>query len=404
MENKFWKWLVSTLSYILVAALACVVTIVVVLPQMRDYNSYIPFRPTTGEVAENAAKLEELLNLIDVAHVVDGDLTVMTDAAAEAMLAASGDPWSYYISAADIERHNQQDQNAYVGIGVTLNMEDNAKGFLIDAVEPDGSAQRAGIRPGDILIEAEGQSLIGVDTNLPASIIRGEEGTPVTLKVLRDGQILSFTMLREKIKEIVAEGKLLDGNVGYIVIKNFHDRCAAETIACIEELMEQGAEKLIFDVRFNVGGYKRELVKLLDYLLPEGKLFISEDYTGAVETDTSNASCLDVPMAVLMNSYSYSAAEFFAAALEEYEWATTVGQHTVGKGYFQYTIPLSDGSAVALSMGKYYTPKGISLGDTGGLAPNIPVEVDAETEVLIYAGLLDPMEDPQVLAALNALK
>jgi carboxyl-terminal processing protease len=110
-------------------------------------------------------------------------------------------------------------------------------------------------------------------------------------------------------------------------------------------------------------------------------------------------------MAVLMNSYTYSAAEFFAAALEEYEWAFTVGQQTVGKGNFQVTIPLSDGSAVALSVGRYYTPiKGIRLEDVGGLTPNIPVEVDEETEALIYSGLLDPMEDPQVLAALEALK
>ena len=176
-------------------------------------------------------------------------------------------------------------------------------------------------------------------------------------------------------------------------------------VACIEEMIEQGATKLLFDVRFNGGGYKSELVDVLDYLLPEGKLFISEDYTGTVETDTSNASCLRMPMAVLINDYTYSAAEFFAAALEEYEWAFTVGQHTVGKGHFQWTIPLSDGSAVALSVGRYYTPiKEINLEKEGGLEPTIPVEVDLDTAALIYAGLLSPMEDPQVLAALEALK
>ena len=239
---------------------------------------------------------------------------------------------------------------------------------------------------------------------MPSSIIRGEAGTEVTIKVLRDGQELAFTLERVQIVEKVATGMLLDGNVGYIIIKNFNDRCAFETIACIENLMEQGATKLLFDVRFNGGGYKSELVDLLDYLLPEGKLFISEDYTGTTRTDTSNASCLRLPMAVLMNGESYSAAEFFAAALEEYEWAFTVGQHTVGKGNFQITIPLSDGSAVALSVGKYYTPNGVSLADVGGLEPVIPVEVDEETATLIYSGLLDPMEDPQVLAALKALK
>lgn len=405
MESKFTKGLVKALSYILVAALSCFVTIVLVLPTMKYYNSYVPLRAPTGELAEKTVKLEELLNIIDTGYIGDADLTAMTDAAANAMVEATGDRWSHYISAAEMESYNFQKENAYVGIGITITSEDTSQGFLIEQVEPEGSAQKAGVLPGDILIEAEGQNLLGADSSLPGSIIRGEAGTEVTIKVLRNGQPLTFTMERMQIVEKVATGQLLEGNVGYIIIKNFNDRCASETIACIEDLMEQGATKLLFDVRFNGGGYKSELVDLLDYLLPEGDLFRSEDYTGTVETDTSNPSCLRLPMAVLINSYSYSAAEFFAAALEEYDWAFTVGQHTVGKGNFQITIPLSDGSAVALSVGRYYTPiHGISLEETRGLEPTITVEVDEETDVLIYSGLLDPMEDPQVLAALEALK
>lgn len=404
MESKFAKGLVTTLSYILVAALSCVVTIVLVLPTMKYYNSYVPVRVPTGELAEKAEKLTELLSIIDAGYIGDADITYMTDAAAEAMIMATGDRWSFYISKDQMESYNSQKENAYEGIGITITAQDTSKGFPIEKVAPTGSAQKAGIRPGDILIEAEGQSLIGAQPGVPSSIIRGEAGTEVTIKVLRDGQELTFTLERVQIVEKVATGMLLDGNVGYIIIKNFNDRCAFETIACIENLMEQGATKLLFDVRFNGGGYKSELVDLLDYLLPEGKLFISEDYTGTTRTDTSNASCLRLPMAVLINGESYSAAEFFAAALEEYEWAFTVGQHTVGKGNFQITIPLSDGSAVALSVGKYYTPNGVCLADVGGLEPVIPVEVDEETATLIYSGLLDPMEDPQVLAALKALK
>jgi len=404
MESKFSKVLVKALSYILVAALSCVVTIVLVLPTMKYYNSYVPLRSPDGELAAQSDKLAELMNIIDTGYIGEADLTYMADAAAAAMVAATGDRWSYYISAAEMDNYDSQKENAYVGIGITITTADTSKGFPISKVEPGGSAKKAGILPGDILIEAEGQNLIGADPNFPGSIIRGEEGTEVTVKVLRDGETLTFTLERTQIIEKVAEGTLLEGTVGYIIIKNFNERCASETIACIEDLIGQGATSLLFDVRFNGGGYKNELVDLLDYLLPEGKLFISEDYTGTRETDTSNPSCLEMPMAVLMNSSSYSAAEFFAAALEEYGWAFTVGQHTVGKGNYQITIPLSDGSAVALSVGRYYTPiKGIRLEDVGGLAPNIEVEVDEETEALIYAGLLDPMEDPQVLAALAAL-
>ena len=405
MENKFSNTIVKALSYILVAALSCVVTIVLVLPTMKYYNSYVPLREPEGKVAQGAEKLAELLNVIDTAYIGDADPTVMTDAAAAAMVEASGDRWSYYVSAAEMEEFSTMKENVFGGIGVSIVYQNADEGILIEAVDPGGSAQKAGIHPGDIIIEAGGQSLIGVDPSTATSFIRGEIGTDVILKVLRDGEELTFTVKRAKIEETVAAGVLLEGNVGYIVIQNFNDRCASETIACIEDLIEQGATKLLFDVRFNSGGYVSELVDLLDYLLPEGDLFVSEDYTGVKQTDTSNPSCLRMPMAVLINAYTYSSAEFFAAVLEEYEWAFTVGEHTVGKGNYQITIPLSDGSAVSLSVGRYYTPiKGIWLEESGGLAPTIEVEVDEETLAYIYAGLLDPMKDPQVLAALEALK
>ena len=405
MESKFSNTIVKALSYILVAALSCVVTIVLVLPTMKYYNSYVPLREPEGKVAQGAEKLAELLNVIDTAYIGDADPTVMTDAAAAAMVEASGDRWSYYVSAAEMEEFSTMKENVFGGIGVSIVYQNADEGILIEAVDPGGSAQEAGIHPGDIIIEAGGQSLIGMDPSTAASLIRGEIGTDVIIKVLRDGEELTFTVKRAKIEETVAAGVLLEGNVGYIVIQNFNDRCASETIACIEELIEQGATKLLFDVRFNSGGYVSELVDLLDYLLPEGDLFVSEDYTGVKQTDTSNPSCLRMPMAVLINAYTYSSAEFFAAVLEEYEWAFTVGEHTVGKGNYQITIPLSDGSAVSLSVGRYYTPiKGIWLEESGGLAPTIEVEVDDETEAYIYAGLLDPMKDPQVLAALEGLK
>ena len=405
MESKFSNTIVKALSYILVAALSCVGTIVLVLPTMKYYNSYVPLREPEGKVAQGAEKLAELLNVIDTAYIGDADPTVMTDAAAAAMVEASGDRWSYYVSAAEMEEFSTMKENVFGGIGVSIVYQNADEGILIETVDPGGSAQKAGIHPGDIIIEAGGQSLIGMDPSTAASFIRGEIGTDVIIKVLRDGEGLTFTVKRAKIEETVAAGVLLEGNVGYIVIQNFNDRCASETIACIEELIEQGATKLLFDVRFNPGGYVSELVDLLDYLLPEGDLFVSEDYTGVKQTDTSNPSCLRMPMAVLINAYTYSSAEFFAAVLEEYEWAFTVGEHTVGKGNYQITIPLSDGSAVSLSVGRYYTPiKGIWLEESGGLAPTIEVEVDEETLAYIYAGLLDPMKDPQVLAALEALK
>ena len=196
---------------------------------------------------------------------------------------------------------------------------------------------------------------------------------------------------------------MLEDGIGLVTIVNFDGRCAEETIAAIQALREQGAEKLIFDVRNNPGGYAHELVAVLDYLLPEGELFHMEFYTGEEEFDHSDESFLDMPMAVLVNADSFSAAEFFAAALQEYEAAVIVGGKTVGKGYFQTTIQLNDGSAVGLSVGKYYTPSGVSLQNVG-ITPDVEVPVDEETYTNIYYGLVEAKDDPQIQAAMDALK
>ena len=156
-------------------------------------------------------------------------------------------------------------------------------------------------------------------------------------------------------------------------------------------------------MRHNPGGYADELVELLDYLLPEGELFRTIRYDGKEDVDMSDERYLDMPMAVLVNAGSYSAAEFFAVALSEYEAAIVVGEQTVGKGYFRTTYQLNDGSAVSLSIGEYFTPKGRNLAGVG-VTPDVAVPVDEETAAGIYYGTLTPEEDPQIQAAVKALK
>jgi len=332
------------------------------------------------------------------------DQTAMENAAANAMVDALGDPWSYYISAEDYAAYEERKTNSYVGIGITIAKRADGTGFDILSVEKGGPAGQAGVLPGDILIEADGQSVAGMDSDGPAQIIKGKAGTKVAIAVLRQGERLDFSILREKVESVVATGQMLENQIGYVQIHNFNTNCAEQTLAVIDDLLEQGAQKLVFDVRNNPGGYVREMNRILDYLLPEGDLFRSVDYNGTESVDTSDEKCLELPMAVLVNSQSYSAAEFFAAALLEYDWAVVVGMPTTGKGYFQNTFRMTDGSAVGLSVGQYYTPKGVSLAQEGGLVPDVTVEIDPQMDALIYAGLVPIEEDPQVLAAVQALQ
>ncbi len=381
MKKKF----LILCSYVLVAALASALTM-----------GMAPWE-------KGQSKLDQLEGLITERFIGEADKTALEDAAAAAMVNATGDRWSYYISADAYEEYAEKMANAYVGVGITiLQQEDNA-GFLIMEVTAGGPAEAAGLEVDDVLIQVEDTDVRAMDAQQVRDLVRGKEGTFVRMTVLRKEEPVTFSVERRKVQTPVAAGEMVAEDIGLVTIENFDDRCAKETIGIIESLLEQGAKKLIFDVRNNPGGYAHELVAVLDYLLPEGDLFRAVSYDGEESVDKSDADCLAIPMAVLVNGESYSAAEFFAAAMQEYEAAVVVGQQTCGKGYFQTTIHLNDGSAVSLSVGKYYTPKGVSLADVG-VSPDRIVETDEETEAQIYYGRLDAKDDPYVKAAVELLK
>ena len=375
-KQTLHTFLKKSLSYVLVAALA-------------SGGTWL-----AAEWLPNS-KLERLVAAIDYKFIGDADRTAIEDAAAEAMISALDDRWSYYISAEDYADHVNNQNNEYVGIGITIQKRQDGGGYDIISVTSGGPAEEAGVLAGDIAVCADGVDLRELTVTEVRSLIMGEKNTKVLLTVLRGEDTLELSVTRKTIHTKAAEGMLLDDGIGYIAISNFHDKSAQEAIDAIEELMEQGAEKLIFDVRNNPGGYVHEMVELLDYLLPEGPLFRSVDYKGKEELKESDADCLELPMAVLINGNSYSAAELFAAALSEYDWAVTVGEPTTGKSYYQTTIELGDGSAVQLSTGAYTTPNGVNLTEAGGLQPDV--------EVALTEAAATWQEDPQIQAAIQAL-
>lgn len=387
MQEKInWKQVLSRgLSYVIVALVASFVSLTL--------------------WGQGDSKLAEIEAIVDHYFVGEADLEAARDAAANAYIAALGDRWSYYVPADEYAAYVENKENTYVGVGITIVEREEGDGFLIREVAPGGSAQKQGVAPGDILIAVDGQSVAGLTSTKVKQKIQGEKGTDVNISVLRDGEQKNFTLRREVIQVEVATGQMLPDNIGLIRINNFNANCASETIAAIEQLQKDGAVALIFDVRNNPGGYVDEMVKVLDYLLPKDLvLFREENYRGQTDTRYSDAHCVELPIAVVVNARSYSAAEFFPAALAEHNWATIVGEKTTGKGYYQNSFPLSDGSALNLSTGKYFTPNGNNLSEIGGLAPHVPVAVtDEMMDALIYAQQLPVEEDIQIQAAITAL-
>lgn len=365
-------------------------------------SAIVTMQLTRREQTPVEAKTAEIGAYLDRFFIDDYDEEKLADAAASAMVEATGDRWSYYLTAEEKSSYDEQMRNAYVGIGVTITVQEELGGMRIEAVTAGGPAEEAGLLTGDIITEVEGEKTLDLGMTGTRTKVRGEEGTFVTLTILRGEESFPVSVERRSIQTPVATYEMLDGQIGYIKIANFDTRCAEETNAAMDELIAQDAKALIFDVRNNGGGYKNELVKVLDKILPEGILFQSEDYQGSKQIDRSDADCIDLPMAVLVNQDSYSAAEFFAAAIQEYDWGTVVGTKTVGKGNFQTAFTLSDGSMLNLSIGKYYTPQGRSLTDTG-ITPDVEIALSDENGAKLYYGQLEKADDAQLQAAIREI-
>ena len=256
------------LSYVLVALVSVAITLAVVLGIV-----------VTGQ---GQSKLDTVRKIIDSYFIGEVDQKAMEDAAANAMVSALGDRWSYYIPAESYQSYLEQMRNAYVGVGMTVAQKDN--GILVEALVAGGPAQEAQIQVGDLIVRVGDTDVVGMSMTDAKKLIQGPVNTTVSLTVRRGAEEKTITVTRREIKSQVAKGQMLDDQIGLVTIENFNSNCASETIAAIEQLRSSGAQKLIFDVRNNPGGYASELVKVLDYLLPEGKLFTQVDYAGREST------------------------------------------------------------------------------------------------------------------------
>lgn len=340
--------------------------------------------------------------LITEKFVGDYDETAHREATLEAMVDSLGDRWSYYLTPQEYQQVQDTRSNSYVGIGVTVSR-DEPDGLLILSVTQGGPAQEAGLTAGEIIRAVDGTPVTEETREDCVTAIKGAEGTTVRLEVEgTDGLCRTVEVERRTVRGITAAWEMVAGNVGHITIQNFYSGTADLVRQGVEELTAQGAKALVLDVRNNPGGYVTELTEILDLLLPEGDIFISRSYDGKEKVYTSDGACVDLPLAVLVNGDSYSAAEFLAAQLRESAGAVVAGTRTCGKGYSQMLYRLYDGSAIGLSTARYYTGGGESLIGVG-LEPDPAVELTEEAKARLLVGELPYEEDLQLQAAIKAL-
>lgn len=346
-------------------------------------------------------KAGELADLIDQYYYEAIDKEALVEGMYAGMTEGLGDPYSAYFSAEEYASFNESTTGVYCGIGTVLTQDAKSKVVTILHVYPGTPAEEAGIKDGDVIAKVGDIAGDSMELSELTTYIKGEEGTIVHIEVVRQGEsdYLGFDVTRRQIEVPTVEYQMLEGNVGMIQVTEFSTATPEQFSAAIRDLQSQGMVSMIVDLRDNPGGVLQSVCDMLDEILPEGLLVYTEDKYGNRSDYKSDASCMDIPMAVLINGNSASASEIFAGAIKDYEYGTLIGTTTFGKGIVQTIIPLNDGSAIKLTMAKYFTPKGNYIHEVG-ISPDIELEyqyLNEEDEVY------NPMHDNQVQKALEVL-
>ncbi len=354
---------INLLPYILAAVIGVLSVLCVILWQKNNILQ--------KELADGA-KLAELSEYVDENYYQETDEDTLMDGALKGYVAGLGDPYSVFLTEDEYGGWKEKESGTAVGIGVTVQSAE--EGLYIVEVTSGSPAETAGIQAGDTITAVDGELVTDLGYNEAVSHVKGEIGTDVVLTVQREGEELEITVTRGEIVTISAEGQMLDGNIGYVHISAFRENTFDQYSKVLNELLEAGAEGIIFDVRNNGGGLLSALEDVLDPLLPEGNIAIASYGDGTVKTIVeSDSEELDIPMIVLVNGGTASAGELFAASLRDFGKASLVGETTFGKGIMQDTRTVA-GGAVTLTVAAYQTVKGECYHEIG---------VTPDTEILL---------------------
>ena len=348
-------------------------------------------------------KAKVLEKIIDDEFTGEIDKDFMETGMYKGMMASLGDPYSTYYTKEEYEELNTETTGLYKGIGVVMQMDIETGMVKLVRCYEEAPGAKAGLLPDDILIKVNNEDIMGMELSEVVEKVKTSEGEIAHLTVAREGEndYLEFDVPLEEVNIPVVEHKMLEDNVGYILLYEFTEQTEPQYLKAFEDLKSQGMERLIVDVRNNPGGLLTSVCNILNDMLPEGLIVYTEDKDGKrEELHSDGKSELDMPLVVLVNGNSASASEIFAGAIQDYGVGTIVGTTTFGKGIVQSLIPLTDGSAVKTTTAKYYTPKGRCIHGTG-IQPDIKVELSEDLQkktVVTYE------EDNQLQEAVEAVK
>lgn len=369
-----------------------------------------------NEITANYSAFEKLLSIDSIVrsnYVGDIDDGELSDILSEAYIYGIGDKYGRYLNEEELGTFISGTSGNSIGIGVQVIYDSEINALEIVNISPGSPAQEAGIMVGDLIVSVSGSSVSDIGYEEAMTRMRGEEGTVAEFTVIRnDSETIDFSLTRARVTDVsvlyhlYADASGVNTNIGIIKITGFNDKTPEQFKAAVEDLKTKGADRFVFDVRYNPGGELNSITETLDYILPEGPIVRVVEASGNENVIYSDSEFMDSKMVVMINGYTASAAELFSCALKDYAAngsldAYLIGETTYGKGTMQKAIALGDGSAISISTNLYNPPYSDNY-EGVGVKPDMEVSLsEAAKSVNIYK--LSDFEDDQLQAAISYL-
>ena len=348
-------------------------------------------------------KEEAIYNTIDDYYLNEIDNDKIQNGIYKGMVDSLGDPYTVYYNSEEYKQFTSSSSGTYSGIGVAVSQNVTTGAITIVKTFKKGSGEKEGMKPGDVIYKVEGKKIEGIELSKVVSMIKGKEGTFVKVTVLRDGKEIEFNLERKKLEVDTVNYRMEDRSgkkIGYISVSEFDEVTASQFKNAISELNKEGMEGLVIDLRDNPGGLLDVTCEMLDRMIKKGLLVYTVDKNGKrVDEDATDSDSFDKPVAILVNGNSASASEVFSGAMKDYKAATLVGTRTFGKGIVQSIVPFGDGTAMKVTVSKYYTPNGVNIHGTG-IEPDVVVELSKDAT---KNGKYDRKYDNQLNKALDVV-
>ncbi len=386
---------VITASLIIIISGIAIYSFIVISDQDVDvYNS-----SSKIDAIKGSNKIEEVLSIIQSKYMGEVDVNELVDGAILGIFDSIEDSYTRYISQEEYEEMLVSGNEEYVGIGVHIAQNVNTGKMVIISVMPNSPAKEAGIISGDVVTSVDGKEVTKENYSQSVDALKGKEGTEAKLTIQRGEEIITKTVTRRKITANNVESSVIDNKYGYIRIlefeNNIYNQFKEEYTSLVEKEKVKG---IIIDVRNNPGGIVSETVKIADLLCREGKIVETIYRDGTKKVYMSDKDEATVPIVVLVNENSASAAEILAGAIKDLKQGTIVGKQTFGKGVVQSIVPLEEGGAVSVTTAKYYTASGVEI-HGNGISPDVEVDISDGNRGLT----VDFNKDEQVIKAVEIL-